>query len=314
MLVACSRKSDAPAPSTDPKAAPANSTTTRAAGSPAKEPAADDVKYTGSFTGASGTHPITVGTDARKVYTYLPVSRTARPALVVVLHGTGANESEGAMDGAIGELSAREAADANGFILLAPYSSSDGGTNADHESGGPGWRFDGDASTNRDLLLLRASIQEARKAFKVDATHVYLVGHSNGAFFSYFAAVKLADRIAAFAESSGGIIPCGNRADCMHTAAGSTNCAGLLRTAPEACRCPITAAPFPTPRGSGRVPSGFLKHNADDTTVSAVYSCRLAEQLGARARVSIDPKGEHGPTNDFMAKAWVFLASKSLAD
>ena len=233
---------------------------------------------------------------------------------MIVLHGTGANENEGAMDGAIGELSAREAADANGFILLAPYSSSEGGTNADHESGGPGWRFDGDAATNRDLLLLRATIQEARKAYKVDASHVYLVGHSNGAFFSYFAAVKLADRITAFAESSGGIIPCGNRVDCTHTAAGSTNCAGLLRAAPEACRCPITAAPFPTPRGTGRVPSGFLKHNADGTTVSAVYTCRLAEQLGARARVTIDPKGEHGPTNDFMAKAWVFLASKSVAD
>jgi len=35
----------------------------------------------------------------------------------------------------------------------------------------------GERATNRDLLLLRATIQEARKAYKVDASHVYLVGH-----------------------------------------------------------------------------------------------------------------------------------------
>ena len=59
---------------------------------------------------------------------------------------------------------------------------------------------------------------------------------------------------------------------------------------------------------------GFLKHNADDSTVSPVFTCRLGEHLGGRAQVTIDGAGEHGPTNDFMAKAWAFFSTKSLAD
>ena len=222
--------------------------------------------------------------------------------------------SDDAHDASVGELGIREVADANGFIIVAPFSTGDGGVNADHEDGGNGWRFDGDASSNVDLALTRAAIQEARRAYGVDASRVYAVGHSNGAFFAYFAAMLLNGRFAAFAETSGGMIPCGRRVDCVFARAGATSCASLLTAAPAACKCDSSTSSFPTRKPTGRVPRGFLKHNADDSTVSAAFTCLLAKHLETRAQVSIDGTGEHGPTNDFMTKAWAFFATQSLAD
>lgn len=212
------------------------------------------------------------------------------------------------------ELDALSVSEANGFILAAPSSTDDGGVNADHEDGGPGWNFAGGKDTNADLLLIRAVIQEARRAYNVDASRIYVVGHSNGAFFAYFVAMQLSDVIAAFAETSGGLIACGNRVDCAHTAAGATSCAAVMANAQAACKCVVSESSFPVQKPSGRVPPGFLKHNADDDTVSPVYTCRLSEHLGARAQTSIDGDGSHGPTNEFMLKAWAFLSSKTLAD
>jgi len=232
--------------------------------------------------------------------------------LVVAFHGTGANENDGALEGAMSELDAFLTADNNNFIVLAPMSVAEGGVNADHEGGGPGWRFGGDATSNPDLQFVRAIVQEARRAFNIDARRVYFVGHSNGAFFSYFAAMKLADRVAAFAETSGGLIPCGNRVDCPYVATGATSCQGVMAQAPAECTCAISSSSFPTLQPTGRVPPAFLKHNADDSTVSAVFTCRLAEHLGANAQVTIDPTGEHGPTNNFMGNAWTFFSTRSL--
>ena len=293
-------------------------TTTPAATAPSapttKAPGTDPISYSGSFGAKTGYAKIKVGGRDRRVYVYVPATSAAKPALVMAFHGTGSNLDDGAHDAAISELGIREVADANGFIVVAPFSTSDGGVNADHEDGGDGWRFDGDAASNLDLALTRASIQEATRAYGVDTARIYAVGHSNGAFFAYFAAMKLADRFAAFAETSGGMIPCGKRVDCTFARRGATSCSALLSAAPASCKCPVGAAAFPTVKPNGRVPPGFLKHNADDSIVSAAFTCRLAEHLGPRARVSLDGAGDHGPTNDFMAKAWAFLATKSLAD
>jgi poly(3-hydroxybutyrate) depolymerase len=283
-------------------------------GTPTAEPPADALSYSGTFPSSTGYASLEVGGKTRRVYVYVPQNHAAKPPLIVAFHGTGSNVSDDAHDAAMGELAVRELADANGIVVVAPFSTSDGGVNADHESGGDGWRFDGDANTNGDLALTRASIQEARRVFSVDATHIYTVGHSNGAFFAYFAAMGLSNLVAAFAENAGGLIACGQRIDCAFASAGATTCSTLLASAPSACTCAIGANPFPVAKPSGRVPQGFLKHNADDSTVSAVYSCRLAEHLGARATMTLDATGEHGVTNDFMQKAWTFLAARSLAD
>ena len=283
-------------------------------GTPTTEPPADAISYTGTFSLTTGYANLQLGGKTRRVYVYVPQSHAAKPPLLVVFHGTGSNMSDDAHDAAMGELGVREVADANGIIVVAPFSTSDGGINADHEGGGDGWRFDGDVNTNGDLALTRASIQEARRVFGIDATHIYTVGHSNGAFFSYFAAMRLANLVAAFAENSGGLIACGQRVDCTYASSGKTSCSTLLASAPTACTCAIGATPFPTAKAAGRVPQGFLKHNADDSTVSAVFSCRLAEHLGTRATMTLDGAGEHGVTNDFMQKAWTFLAARSLAD
>lgn len=283
-------------------------------GSAAKEPAADPVVYTGAFPTSTGYATLQVAGLPRRVYVYVPANRPAKAPLVLAFHGTGGNVDDDAHQAAIAELGVIEAADANGFVVVAPQSTSDGGVNADHEYGGNGWRFDGDADSNADLLLSRAALQEARRVLDIDATHVYAVGHSNGAFFTYFVAMRLAARIAAFAENSGGLIPCGQRVDCAYNLPGATSCAALLAAAPSTCTCPIGASPFPTAKATGRVPQGFLKHNADDGTVSPIFTCRLAEHLGARATVTIGASGDHGVTDDFMNKAWAFLSARSLAD
>jgi poly(3-hydroxybutyrate) depolymerase len=278
------------------------------------EPPADSVAYSGSFPQATGYATLKIAGRDRRVYVYLPASRPKKPPLVVAFHGTGANSSDDALDAAIAELGVREIADAQGFVLVAPFSTADGGTNADHENGGPGWIFGGDSESNIDLVLARAAIQQARDAYDIDATRVYAVGHSNGAFFTYFAAMKLADRVAAFAENAGGLIACGNRVDCPQIKPGATDCNGVLAGAAASCTCPIGSGSFPTTKPGGRVPQGFLKHNADDATVSAAFTCRLAEHLGNRAQVSIDGSGDHGVTNGFFGKAWGFLSPKTIAD
>lgn len=283
-------------------------------GAPASEPAADTVAFAGAFTANTGYFNLKFGNQTRRVYVYVPANRPAKAPLIVVFHGTGANVDDDAHQAAISELGVREAADTHGFVVVAPLSTGDGGVNADHEYGGDGWRFDGDADSNIDLLLTRAVIQEARRVLGIDATHVYAVGHSNGAFFTYFAAMRLSGRIAAFAENSGGLIACGQRVDCAFNLPGATNCQALLAGAPNACKCAIGATPFPTAKATGRVPQGFLKHNADDGTVSPIYTCRLAEHLGERAVVTIGASGDHGVSDDFMNKAWVFLSARSLAD
>ncbi len=315
LAVGCNACSKQSAPETGGQsnggaAAPAAST--GGGGTPATPPSADGVAYTGTLPTATGFGRLRVANEDRRVYTYVPSPRPARAPLVVVFHGTGANESDESLESAVAELEVRDVA--SGAVVVAPASAADGGVNADHESGGPGWRFGGDPAKNPDLLLVRAILEDAKKTLGTDPTHVYFVGHSNGAFFTYFAAMKLADRVAAFAESSGGLIPCANRVDCAHVARGATSCTDVLARAPTECKCAIGATPFPAAKPSGRVPAGFLKHNADDGTVSAVYTCRLAEHLGGRAQVSIDGTGDHGVTNGFMGKAWTFLSSRSLAD
>lgn len=268
-------------------------------------PAADTIAYTGSFGQTSGNYTI----SGRRVLVHLPPSRSASPALVVAFHGTGSQDD---VLSAMQELDALSVSDDNGFILAAPSSTADGGVNADHSDGGPGWVFGGTADSNKDLLIVRAVIQEARRAYNVDASRVYVVGHSNGAFFAYFAAMQLADRVAAFAETSGGLIACGQRTDCEYVARGAASCNAVLASAPASCTCAIGASTFPIQKPGGRVPPGFLKHNSDDDIVSAVYTCRLAQHLGATAQTLIESSGGHAPTNDFMRKAWAFLSTKNI--
>lgn len=293
-------------------------------GTPAAAPAADDVSYSGSFAAGGGHTTLTVGGQTRHLITHVGSNRgTGSPALVIALHGTGAAFNEAGTEYveenhrfALTEMGVIEAADTNGFVVVAPASSLDGGTNADHDGGGIGWRFDGTASSNPDLLLVRAAIKEAQRAYQIDTTHVYVVGHSNGGFFSYYVARMLSNRIAAFAESAAGLIACGNRVDCAYQAGGATSCSAVLASAPSSCTCAVTSTSFPqgaAPAGA-RIPAGYLSHAADDSTVSPVFTCRLAETLGTRASVSIRATGEHGVAESFMANAWAFLAARSVAD
>ncbi len=54
-----------------------------------------------------------------------------------------------------------------------------------------------------DVAYLGALIEEAKQRYNIDASRVYLIGHSNGGFMSYRLACELGDQITAIASLAG---------------------------------------------------------------------------------------------------------------
>ena len=157
------------------------------------------------------------------------------------------------------------------------------------------------------------------------------MGFSNGAFFSYFAAASMPDRIAGFAENSGGWMTdaCPTRTDqdgtslYLLTTSGAPSqdlsCATLFADAafPQSCR--VTSSNKLRPPKGARVPFGYIGHYSADDTVAATWSCLLAEGLGARARTRIrasdlDGTTGHSTMPGFIDGAWAFFAGRTTAD
>jgi dienelactone hydrolase len=241
---------------------------------------------------------------------------------VVAFHGTGGNPTD-----FLDEAGLRHFADATGVVIAAPQALERNGGQGepgdpDHYAGGEGfygtsWNMTtGDATTNNDLLLVRAIIQAARNAWGVDSDHVYALGHSNGAFFSYHAAMSLPDRFAGFAENAGGAVRCAHRESNGPQFVGTgTSCAALAtQSGYPTCDGPLK--PLAPP--SGRVPWGFLAHHNDDDVVSVAWTCTLASALGARAQTLIKaPDGNsagHSVVEGFADRAWAFLSRHSRTD
>jgi predicted esterase len=169
-----------------------------------------------------------------------------------------------------------------------------------------------DPARNPDLLLVQAIIQEAVRAYGVDARRVYTLGHSNGGFFSLLAATALPDRIAAFAANSAGLVRCATTGGCSFKGSGTT-CAALAN---QAGWCACTGAEKPGPLvTSGRQPPGYLTHSADDTAVSVYYSCALASRLSAlgyRHEITIAQGNGHSMPYNLALDAWGFLSQHAL--
>ena len=285
----------------------------------------DSVAYQGSFRASTGQYSITVAGHSRQVYLYVPAGLPASPSLVVAYHGTGGTPKD-----FLDELDGKPNADTNKFIIALPAArDSDklpqGGKNADHDDGGPGWDLSTqDLTQNEDLLLTRAIIAEAKKSLKVDPQKVYSVGHSNGGFMSFYSAMKLNNQFAAFASMASGLITCTNRAECTEGVEKASNCNAITAAKNVAAKCggcTLAKNSFPVAKPSGRIPMGYFQHNSDDDIVSPLYSCRAGELLGQRATVKIvphsrsdDPRAGHAVSDNFMANAWAFLSSKTLAN
>ena len=272
-------------------------------------PSGDPVAYSGSFPTSTGRNTVTIRVNghAREVVVYSPPTRASSPALIMLFHGTGGNG-----DGIFTESDAQAVATANGAVVVAPTARDMPSGDWDHTDGTVYWETypNTDPSSNEDLLLTRAIIVEARRAFNVDAGRVYALGHSNGAFFATLVASVLAERIAGFATSSGGINRCANTWSCSFQGSGST-CAALSA---QSGWCSCAGAPKPvTLRSDGLMPPGYFIHATNDNLVSVYYTCALQARMmevGAVSQTVLRGVDGHYMPPSFVSQAWGFLGSR----
>jgi polyhydroxybutyrate depolymerase len=121
----------------------------------------------------------------------------ARPApLVVVLHGY---TLDGKMQDAYFRMS--EVGDREGFLVARPDGTKDSGGNRFWNATDACCDFGG--THVDDVAYIGAMLDDIASKYRVDPKRVYLVGHSNGAFFANRLACDLAPRIAAIATLAG---------------------------------------------------------------------------------------------------------------
>ena len=131
------------------------------------------------------TVSITVGSTPRSMIIHAPAGIEADRPLVISMHGL--NQSAGFQESQSG-LNA--IADAEGFLVAYPS-----GINS-------AWSLSGTSDT--DFIL--AIIDYMAQRYDIDRERVYLSGFSMGGMMTYYAATRIADKIAAFAPISGYLI------------------------------------------------------------------------------------------------------------
>lgn len=175
-------------------------------------------------------------------------------------------------------------AESRGAVFIAPTSRwfGEAGADFDHPGGnGTYWETANNPNpdTNEDLVLVRALIQEARRAYNVDPARVYAYGHSNGGFMAYFVAQVLRDRVVGFGENAAGLSLTTPHQACRFQGRGAT-CAALA-TQPGWCPGGALQLPIAVPT-TGRHTPAVLFHGTSDPVVSVFHTCTL-ERLCARA-------------------------------
>jgi poly(3-hydroxybutyrate) depolymerase len=280
---------------------------------PTGPPTSDPVAYAGSFAARTGrfTATLTVRGERRSVVLVVPTNAGASPPLLMVFHGT---NGDGAV--AMTESNAQALANIMGVVVAAPSSRWRPVGDFDHATEETYWETapNADIENNQDLVLVRAIMVEAQRAYGVDPTRIYAMGHSNGAFFAHFVAVLLRDRIAAFSENSGGLVRCARTTSCTFQGSGTT-CAAL-RAQAGYCACAGAELPVAVPT-SGRMPPGLLTHGTRDPLVSVYYTCTLADLMTARGHTQVTQlfNGEgHGVPSNWAQLVWPFFASRRLGD
>lgn len=123
-----------------------------------------------------------VGTTPRKMLAYAPSSIVPGRPLVISMHGYN-QDINYQKNQTQWELVAKE----NNFVVVYP--------------GGVGNAWDISGTTDIDFIL--AIIDEMYVRYGIDRNRVYLSGFSMGGMMTYYAATKIADKIAAFAPVSG---------------------------------------------------------------------------------------------------------------
>lgn len=105
----------------------------------------------------------------------------------------------------------------------------------------------------QDVEFVSKMISELRTSYNIDIARVYATGHSYGAFFSYYVAQCLPDKITAFAESSGGYVSYYGYAFPLPARNARTNSAYLM--------------------------PGMMLHSKADRTVNYQWSVNLSNEL-----------------------------------
>lgn len=138
---------------------------------------------------------IVVGELARTYTLYVPESAGEHPApLVIAFHG---GTAQGRSMAALSGFSAL--ADREGFLVAYPD-----GLNG-HWRDGRTMPRGMLAEHADDVAFVAALLDDAASFHAIDSRRIFACGISNGAIFSHYLALKMADRIAAIAAVAGGI-------------------------------------------------------------------------------------------------------------
>lgn len=125
---------------------------------------------------------IKVGSATRQMIVYAPSGIARNRPLVISMHGRGQT-----MYDQKNQTQFQSVAQTNNFVLVFP------------QSDGNDWQLWGD----NDINFILAIIDEMSSRYGIDRNRVYLSGFSMGGMMSYYAATRIADKIAAFAPVSG---------------------------------------------------------------------------------------------------------------
>ena len=297
----------------------------------------DNVSYLGGFPAStpSGLTQATLVMNGanRDLLIYRPAGGAA--SLLILFSGTGGTLASNIADD-LGRDTLRNFADRENVIVAVPMPRvMSVGDWDNHSAGTPYWETatgedtaspaSTNPDTNPDLLFTRAIIKEASAAYGADLSRVYVNGFSNGAFFSYFVAATLSNRIAAFAETGGGLalsrttagepVPCAPHA--TPAAYGEVRGCASAGWSPGMCSTPGAMARPVAPSAVVRVPPGFLEANDDDDSVAFAHTCNLAQALpiSPAYQVRIVHIGNgHGINGDYFENSWNFMKNYRLTD
>ncbi len=146
--------------------------------------------------GATLARSLQSGGLARTYRVHVSARATGGQSMPVVLNFHGRGGTGAAIEQYSGLL---PVSDREGFLLVSPDGT---GSPAGWSAGAslPGWPVD-------DVQFVRDLLQTLEKDFCVDATRVYAVGHSNGAFMASRLACDLPGQIAAIVPVAGIYVP-----------------------------------------------------------------------------------------------------------
>ncbi len=275
----------------------------------------DPVRFEGSFPRAPGRRraTLTIAGDDREVALVVPDRLIEHPPLLVILHGT---RGDGA--GVIEECGALGLSHTENAVIAAPDARVMPSSDWDHpeQSGERWWETHPlhDPDRNADLMLVRAIIAAAKRDYGVDPARVYVMGHSNGAFFALTVAMTLGDQLAGVALNSGGLVRCATTGGCHFRAGRVADCA-RYPTMPGWCRCEGPALPMEVSAARHRFPV-VISHGTDDPDVSVQYACALEGALrgaGFNVTLQLRPGDGHFCDSDFVEHSWRVLTGNRIA-